>query len=444
MGSTMAIARRTFLAGGVAAAAVHAARAQSLDTDVVVIGAGAAGFGAARELQKAGLRFRIIEGRDRVGGRVYADRTLGDPFDAGAYFIHWAEKNPWREVAQELGVVTGPEDPRTAWFVYRNAKLMSDEERMQRRMLSAEHQARMRVAEEANDDQSFAQVLDLGAPGTRHASAGSSYLALGEEPEHASVIDYGQLWSGDDLVMKDCYGTLVERALAPYPVSLSTPARGVRWNGNGVTVETAKGDIRAAAVIVTVSVGVLQSEAIRFTPALPRAMLNALDGFRMGALTKVALKFDGARLGLEPGTDLVDVHDKPNNLIALEAWAFERNNIVTAFGGDFARGLIAEGEPAAVDHILSRVVAILGAEARKHFLRGRLAGWAGDPFARGSYAIVKPGRLSARDRIARPVGERIWLAGEASAGPAAMTAGGATLSGERAAREAIAIIRKKL
>jgi monoamine oxidase len=67
-----------------------------------------------------------------------------------------------------------------------------------------------------------------------------------------------------------------------------------------------------------------------------------------------------------------------------------------------------------------------------------LAGWSEDPFSLGSYAVVLPGRMRARDVLARPLGDRVWLAGEATAGVFSMTAGGATIAGRDAARAAAA------
>ena len=76
---------------------------------------------------------------------------------------------------------------------------------------------------------------------------------------------------------------------------------------------------------------------------------------------------------------------------------------------------------------------MLGAQARTAVTGARLAGWWTDPFAFGSYSIARPGSADAREALRAPVGDRIWLAGEASAGGGAMTAGGAFLEGERAA-----------
>ncbi len=84
-----------------------------------------------------------------------------------------------------------------------------------------------------------------------------------------------------------------------------------------------------------------------------------------------------------------------------------------------------------------RLGAILGGKARGAVLAGRLAGWWTDPYAQGSYAIVAPGHAEARERLRAAVGGRVFLAGEALAGGGAMTVGGATLDGERAARDVL-------
>ena len=99
------LTRRTILAaaGGIALPRALLAQGAAFDTDVIVVGAGAAGLSAAKELRRLGKRFVVVEARDRVGGRVFTDKSLGAGFDAGAVYIHWAERNPWREIAQGFG-----------------------------------------------------------------------------------------------------------------------------------------------------------------------------------------------------------------------------------------------------------------------------------------------------------------------------------------------------
>ncbi len=95
-------------------------------------------------------------------------------------------------------------------------------------------------------------------------------------------------------------------------------------------------------------------------------------------------------------------------------------------GGEGRRGLATE-----------RLTAILGNKAAGAVTGGRLAAWWTDPHALGSYSIVAPGHAGARDTLQQPVGDRLFFAGEALAGGGAMTVGGATLDGERAAREVL-------
>ena len=72
----MSLNRRQFVASTAATAAVAslsntAWTASSGDPDVIVIGAGLSGLEAAVTLEESGLKVRVLEGRKRVGGRVY-------------------------------------------------------------------------------------------------------------------------------------------------------------------------------------------------------------------------------------------------------------------------------------------------------------------------------------------------------------------------------------
>lgn len=431
------ITRRSFAAGPalVAAAALTAQRnrAFAADVDVVVVGAGAAGIFAARELIRLGRSVQVVEARERAGGRLHTDRSLGAPFDAGAAFIHFSDKNPWTGLAAELGVTAEP-GSWSGWSrLYVDGRPLDAEAQARRTAANREISELIDERDVDDADLSFAAAIARASPEARAIAAQRAQMAMGDEPERVSVAEWQALWGGGNLVVPEGYGALAERAAQGLPLRLSTPVTAIRWDGPGVRVETASGTISARAAIVTVPVGVLQKGGVAFTPRLPGPIQRALDGLTMGALSKIALKIDPERFRGDGQGGFSDT--TAGSAMSVQILPFGRPLILCHIGGDAARTLNEAGEAAAVDHATKRVAAVLGGEFGRAVTGGRLAGWWSDPLARGSYSLARPGHFALRDQLSKPVGGRIWFAGEANAGPASVTAGGAALAGLAAARE---------
>jgi monoamine oxidase len=71
--------------------------------DVAIIGAGAAGLGAANALRNSGLSTIVLEARDRVGGRAYTIQAAPNVvFDVGCGWLHSADKNSFVAIAEQL------------------------------------------------------------------------------------------------------------------------------------------------------------------------------------------------------------------------------------------------------------------------------------------------------------------------------------------------------
>ncbi|MGO4706781.1 flavin monoamine oxidase family protein [Microvirga sp. 2MCAF38] len=432
----MRISRRGVMAG-VASFAI-ARRALATDVDVLIVGAGAAGLAAAKTLRSVGRTVTVVEARSRIGGRAYTDRSLDASFDAGAHYVHWRDRNPWRKIATELGVRLDEEEEGGGLRVYRNGALLSDAERRRRRL--ANGQVESLIEATGSVDSSFADAVRDKPSEIADAAGGITLFALGEDPDRVSLQDYDQLWSGDDYIPVGGYGALVERYAADIPVHLETTVKHLRWGEGRVEAETSRGLLRAQTAIVTVPIGVLQAGTLRFTPSLPSDIQQAFDGLHMGALTKIALRVDRERFGGVDATDFIDI--APDGAVtSFEFWPDGQPLVVAHIGGDRARNLCQGGEGAAMDFALERLVSMVGSRIRETVTGGRLAGWWTDPHSLGSYSIVKPGHISAREALRMPIGDRIWLAGEASAGGGAMTVGGATLEGDRAARQVLQRLR---
>src|SRR5712675_2372813 len=100
--ATMLLNRRNFIAGSVAMASSEALGAVSAsgETDVAIVGAGAAGIAAARKIAAAGRRYVLLEASDRIGGRCVTDTaTFGVPYDRGAHWLHMPDINPLAKLA---------------------------------------------------------------------------------------------------------------------------------------------------------------------------------------------------------------------------------------------------------------------------------------------------------------------------------------------------------
>ncbi|MBA4333532.1 MAG: amine oxidase, partial [Methylobacterium sp.] len=383
------------------------------EADVIVIGAGAAGIAAAHQLKAAGRRAIVLEARDRVGGRAFTDASLGPAYDAGAMFIHWAERNPWVQIARDLGVATSDESWGGGFRVFAGGQPMADADRQRRRGAFGQIDRRLETVDLAKRDVSIRDLLgDLGPDLAPIASSGL-LLSIGEESERISARDYQRLWAGDDLLVPSGYGNLVARHGAGLDIRLNQPVSEIRWDGPGVSVTTPAGTLRAQACIVTVPVGVLKAGAIRFTPALPARTRDALDGIGMGALTKIALKVEGDRFGISPGTSFLEA-GSPKRLMNFDLFPEGKDLIVAFCGGDHARELSAAGPAATRDHLTTLLSSMIGSDIRKAVTGISFPAWWTDPFARGSYSVCLPGREAAREQLAEPIGGRLFIAGEAT------------------------------
>jgi monoamine oxidase len=109
-------------------------------------------------------------------------------------------------------------------------------------------------------------------------------------------------------------------------------------------------------------------------------------------------------------------------------------------GGAHARALEGEGPGAATAFAIEELVEIYGSGVRTRVHVLAETAWAADPFAGGSYSHALPGRAGDRARLAAPVDQRLFFAGEACSATAFSTAHGAWLTGQAAARAALAAL----
>ena len=405
------------------------------DVDVVIVGAGAAGLAAAKALHAQGLTTSVLEAMDRIGGRAWTRNTdFGVPFDIGCAWLHAADRNPFLPEAQSAGWTLHHHDMSLDHLYYGSRRADASE---MAAIMAAEDELGRLMEGDGPDDDRLSSLLNQSRA-SRATATFCGPMDFAKDADEISVADFRNAADLDpNYFTLEGFGALIHRLGADVPVALSTPVQRIDWSGPGVSVETPRGSVRGRAVIVTVSTGVLAFEDIRFTPSLPEAHVAACFDLPMGLLTKIPVELSGERLGLQPFDDLLIERRAKHDLYFL-CFPFDLDLMVGFVGGDFAWELEAAGQEAAVDFVTDRLVDIFGSNLRSRVGRSLMTNWGGERRVRGAYAAARPGKAEARDVLGTPVGERIWFAGEALAGPLSQTAGGARLSGEAVARDVAA------
>jgi monoamine oxidase len=418
-------------------------------TDVLVLGAGAAGLAAGSTLTQHGIETITLEARERIGGRVCTrrDARVAIPIELGAEFLHG-------DADETMALV------RAARLVTIDVPDVRHEHRGHRRFRAGDFWQRldgvMRYLHEDGPDRSFAQFLAAG-PGGRRAARDRRLAREFVEGFHAAdvlrISEHALARGGSPAEepamgrVLDGYDTVIEALAAPHRQRVLTGcvARHLWWRRGHVEVDSSRGRFRARAAVVTLPIGVMQARpgdegTLAIEPAVPR-WRSALGGLASGAVTRIVVRIDEtffdehlAGVGFLQGDD----PDFP----VLWTQAPVRAPIVVAWSGGVRAAALSAASTA---ELKARVVAAI---ARHLDLRPGLVAaavratwthdWQSDPFSRGAYSFALVGGADAGEALAQPVDGTLYYAGEASAAEGASgTVHGAIGAGRRAG-EAIA------
>ncbi len=406
--------------------------------DVAIIGAGAAGLGAAHALQGSGLSTIVLEARNRLGGRAWTIQASPEvTFDAGCGWLHSADQNSFVPIAAQLGFEINKDLPPWRERVVGNAFPQAERDEFLRAM-DAFYERLWQAAQTGVD----APASDSLEPGNRWnpmIDAISTYIN-GCELTEMSLLDWDAYEDSNvNWRARRGYGALIAAYGALCPVALNCNVTLIDHSGHRIRLETTQGTLTADKVIITVPTNLIADEAIRFSPPLP-LKVDAARGLPLGADDKVTLALDDAEAYPKEGnlrgatmrSKMGTYHIRPFGQPCIEGF----------FGGSFARELEAAGDGAFAAQSIDEIAAFLGNDIRRKLKPLAESRWVNDPFARGSYSHALPGHAGDRAVLAEPVDERLFFAGEATSPEFFSTAHGARDSGERAAKEVLAAVAK--
>ena len=458
------------------------------DVDVVVIGAGAAGLAAARELRAAHLNVTVLEARGRVGGRIftYRDPAVAAPIELGAEFLHgttaetdaiveaahlhaidvvgdhWRAEHGtftdvgdfWKRVDRVLGKLDPHRTPDRSFadFLAEQEERSRDKARRKGKRGGKKTDASRRSTETRRLALEFVQGFHAADP----ERVSERWLANGGDPgESEEESRTGRLVDGYDRVPAYLARDLFDA------IELNTIAEHVQWSDGGVSVRarradgTPRGVITARAAIVTIPLGVLQADpseegAITFDPPLPDEIRTAIDGMAMGPVMRAVFAFEERfwEHGLRNApsrdalADLSFIHS-PGSTVPVWWTQFPlRAPVMVGWvGGPPARELWALGEDEIERRALRDLARHLGSSYER--LSSLLVGawmhdWDRDPFSRGAYSYGLVNGSDAPQVLSRPVSDTLFFAGEATDTEGRTgTVEGALASGRRAGQSTI-------
>jgi monoamine oxidase len=420
---------------------------------VVVIGAGLAGLAAAQELQRLGHIVTVVEARDRIGGRVWTSHQWPDaPLDLGATWIHGTEGNPITDLAdaiQARRLVTDYDQSIT--YQTDGSPLSAQDEEDRERFREALFEA-IASAQDGEVDTSILAATESvwrGLAPDSQARRWINFILNSElEQEYSGSVaqlsaqwyDRDQAFEGDEALFEEGFGVIAEALAEGLSIELGQAVREIRWDSSPLRVITNQSEFLADHLVVTLPLGVLKSQRVRFTPALPGDKQQAITRLGMGVLNKCYLRFEEAFWPAD--VDWLEyVAANPGEWA--EWVSFQRvaqQPILLGFNAaDQGRKIEAWSDQAMVTSAMETLKTIFGADIPDP-IDFQITRWASDPFAFGSYSYNALGSTPQdRESLAAPVGDQLFFAGEATDPDYFGTTHGAYLSGLRAADEIWAI-----
>ena len=427
---------------------------------VVVVGAGFAGLSAARALVDRGYDVTVLEARSRAGGRAYTTHELGPAVDLGAQWLHGGPGNPLKAVAARAEIPTRVTDYGNGLvFDLRgdgaHAGLLRDviSSDLEGALESAAFMPALRLQLRAFlglqvPATTVADILERAVRDSDASPLESCVMRQAIESLFASPADElglaallpvsatepsgGMMAEGEQFVVGGMQRVL-DAVAGDLEVLFTRVVSEVHHGPEGVRVVAGDGVYEGAAAVVTVSAGVLRDGGVRFVPELPPSHREALRTLGMGTMNKIALRFPRPFWPQEP-----------DYFFACGGLATTWWNLQRYAGEPLLLGLAGGARALQIEQMSDgEVVAMARADLGRAFgLRVpepegfRVTRWLGDRRARGAYSRLLPG-ASGRERatLTRPVGDRLFLAGEATHTTDPKTVHGAYWSGLRAASQ---------
>ncbi|KAI8026055.1 Polyamine oxidase 1 [Camellia lanceoleosa] len=278
-------------------------------SSVIIVGAGISGISAAKVLAEKGVDdIVILEASDRIGGRIRKDEFGGVSVELGAGWIAGVggkEPNPVWELARNSGLRTCFSDYSNARYnIYDpSGKIFPSGLAADSYKKAVDSAIRKLSNQEANHDSELSEApstpktpIELAIDFILHdfemaeVEPISTYVDFGEREflvADERGYDYLLYKMAETFLFTSSDGKIMDNRL-----KLNKVVRELQHSRDGISLTTEDGCVyEANYVILSVSIGVLQSDLISFRPPLPRWKMDAIEKCDVMVYTKIFLKF---------------------------------------------------------------------------------------------------------------------------------------------------------
>ncbi|WP_348263666.1 NAD(P)/FAD-dependent oxidoreductase [Telmatobacter sp. DSM 110680] len=393
---------------------------------VLVVGAGMAGLCAARELAEAGRHVLVLEARDRVGGRIRTHRDQGEIAELGAEFVHGQSPELW-DLIREAELETYELDGKD--ICHRQGKLKKCDEQgemfkflngLERWMgpdLSFADYPPLQNLSPEKRDEVINYVQSFNAADYRQI--GVHALAVQQHAEEEISSDkVFRIKGGYDLLPEFVAKKVRE---AGGRIELSRTVERIEWQRHRVQVFARDGgelaQYSAEQAVIALPLGVLQHLVVVFDPV--PAPLIASNQLAMGPVRRFTLLFrerwwaehEDVQL---PAMSFLFAHDAmPPVWWTAHPW--ETRTITGWIGGPRSAAFAQCTREQIGDLACAELAKVFSLPLA--YLRGQLIGcathdWQTDPLSCGAYSYVPVGALDAVLKMATPVRDTLYFAGE--------------------------------
>ncbi len=422
--------------------------------DVIVVGAGASGLMAAWELVQTGKKVAVVEARDRIGGRIHTitDKNFSIPVELGAEFVHGN-----LEHTQLLLKKAGAACVKTSGDIWQkeNNGLQKQEDFIE------DYSLLEKKFKELKQDIPVAQFVKDYLQGEEYEELRitlqnyvegyyaadmnkASTMALCQELTTSDDVQY-RIEGGYKTIVDYLYRETEQKGCFFF---LSQAVKQVRWKENQAEVMTEQESFHGRKVLITVPLGVLQSEQINFSPSVDEK-IKAAKSLGFGPVIKLVLQFEKPFWQNKDFTQNKDMSDL--------GFLFSKEDIPTWWtqypkhealltgwlAGPHAEALKNNTTQEIVNKALASLCSIFSLDQSyvEQILKGcHVVNWATDLYNCGGYAYEVVNGPTLIKILKAPLSKTLFFSGEALYnGPEIGTVEAALISGRETAHQLIAL-----